>query len=127
MLSSPISSGLCIFDLVVPYLDNKTIMEKVVLLSTWYVKYRGVVLKRKYNDDIVLDWDGKRLTSVPKEIGQLTNLQELDLNHNNLTSLPKEIGQLTNLKYLNLNYNKLKSIPKEIGQLINLQSVYLQK
>ena len=46
-----------------------------------------------------------QLTSLPKEIGQLTNLTSLNLRFNQLTSLPKEIGQLTNLTRLNLSDN----------------------
>ena len=37
---------------------------------------------------------------IPKEIGKLINLQELNLSNNQLTGeIPKEIGKLTNLKY----------------------------
>jgi Leucine-rich repeat (LRR) protein len=66
-----------------------------------------------------------KLTSLPSEIGLLTNLQELYLNNNNLTSIPSEIGQLTNLQILWLNNNNLTSIPPEIGLLTNLQRLYL--
>jgi len=38
-----------------------------------------------------------QLTELPKEIGNLTNLTELNLTGNELTELPKEIGNLTNL------------------------------
>ncbi|MGB3642406.1 MAG: COR domain-containing protein, partial [Rivularia sp. (in: cyanobacteria)] len=69
-------------------------------------------------------WDNK-LSSLPAEIGQLTNLQFLYLSSNKLSSLPAEIGQLTNLQFLNLESNELSSLPGEIGQLTNLQSLYL--
>jgi Leucine-rich repeat (LRR) protein len=71
--------------------------------------------------------------SLPKGIGQLTNLTYLglignhilNLNSNKLTVLPKEIGQLTNLSILDLNSNKLTVLPKEIGQLTNLSILNL--
>ena len=66
-----------------------------------------------------------QLTSIPKEIGQLINLQELNLYANHLTSIPSELGQLVNLQRLTLSCNKLKSIPPELGQLTNLQELYL--
>ncbi|QIR35256.1 hypothetical protein HCG51_00030 [Tolypothrix sp. PCC 7910] len=37
-----------------------------------------------------------------------------------LSSLPLEIGQLVNLQTLNLSNNQLSSLPGEIGQLVNL-------
>ncbi|MDZ7952623.1 COR domain-containing protein [Nostoc sp. DedQUE09] len=72
-----------------------------------------------------LDLSGKGLTTLPEEIGQLTNLRSLDLGWNQLSSLPAEIGQLTNLQMLNLPSNQLSSLPKEIIQLTNLQKLYL--
>ncbi|WP_000541501.1 leucine-rich repeat domain-containing protein, partial [Leptospira interrogans] len=46
---------------------------------------------------------------LPKEIGQLQNLQYLDLNDNQLTTLPEEIKQLQNLRELNLGDNSITS------------------
>ena len=41
---------------------------------------------------------------LSSSIGQLTNLEQLDLNTNNFSgSLPKEIGNLTKLTWLNLS------------------------
>ena len=68
---------------------------------------------------------GKDLTKLPPEIGQLTNLQSLDLRRNQLSSLPPEFGQLTNLQTLDLTFNQLSSLPPEIGQLTNLQTLDL--
>jgi len=72
-----------------------------------------------------LNLTGSQLTSLPPEIGQLTNLTELNLTGNQLTSLLPEIGQLTNLTELNLWRNQLTSLPPEIGQLTNLTELYL--
>uniref|UniRef100_UPI000A600058 leucine-rich repeat domain-containing protein n=1 Tax=Leptospira interrogans TaxID=173 RepID=UPI000A600058 len=67
-----------------------------------------------------LDLRYQKLTTLPKEIGQLQNLQRLDLSFNSLTTLPKEIGQLRNLQELDLSFNSLTTLPKEVGQLENL-------
>ncbi len=66
-----------------------------------------------------------QFTSIPTDIGRLTNLQTLILSCNQLTSIPTDIGRLTHLQALDLDYNQLSSIPNEIGQLPNLQELYL--
>ena len=69
--------------------------------------------------------DGNRLTTLPPEIGQLTNLQTLSLGGNQLTTLPPEIGQLTNLQTLLIDGSQLTTLPPEIGQLTNLELLWL--
>ena len=64
-----------------------------------------------------LDLVGMDLTSLPPEIGELTNLTGLNLSDNQLTSLPPEIGKLTNLTELVLSGDRLTSLPPEIGKL----------
>ena len=64
---------------------------------------------------IILDLLSNELTLLPPEIGNLTNLQKLELEYNQLTSLPPEIGNLTNLQQLSVSDNQLTSLPSEIG------------
>lgn len=45
-----------------------------------------------------LGFYGKRLTSLPESIGNLTSLKILDLDCNKLKSLPESIGNLNSLK-----------------------------
>ncbi len=66
-----------------------------------------------------------RLMTVPPEIGQLTDLQELVLSINRLTSVPSEISQLASLRLLILNDNQLTTVPSEIGLLSRLHSLDL--
>ncbi|MBD2409854.1 GTPase [Nostoc calcicola FACHB-389] len=74
-----------------------------------------------------LDLSGRGLTTLPAEIGRLTNLRSLDLRSNQLSSLPGEIVQLINLQSLNLRSNRLSILPGEIVQLTNLQFLDLSK
>jgi len=72
---------------------------------------------------------GGLIGEIPPEIGNLTNLRELNLTSNQLTGeIPPEIGNLTNLEYLSLWDNQLSGeIPSEIGNLINLRKLYLSR
>ena len=51
--------------------------------------------------------DSKLLTDLPESLGQLTQLQSLDLGDNQLTALPEWLGQLTQLQSLDLRDNPL--------------------
>ena len=61
-----------------------------------------------------------QLNSLPVEIGNLINLQYLDLVNNQLNSLPVEIGNLINLQYLDLDNNQLNSLPIELLKIKSL-------
>ena len=71
---------------------------------------------------------------IPKELGQLTSLEHLQLNYNQLSGeIPKELGNIqhgNNLEgrkaVLDLHNNKLSGeIPKELGQLTSLNELDL--
>ncbi len=61
------------------------------------------------------------LTHLPPDIGNLVNLETLDLYENKLNVLPSEIGNLVNLTTLVLGSNPLVSLPPSIGNLSNLK------
>ena len=79
------------------------------------------------NSNNVLDLSGKKLQSLPSEIGDLINLTELNLSNNSLASLPPDIGRLTNLTILSLSNNKLTSLPAEIGNLEKLIELFINQ
>ena len=64
---------------------------------------------------------------IPPELGNLANLEVLDLWLNNLTgTIPPELGNLANLKRLSLGENRLTGvIPPELGRLANLEGLDL--
>ena len=65
--------------------------------------------------------------SIPTAIGNLTKLGELELGNNSLTGrIPTAIDNLTNLQRLQLRNNDLRgSIPTAIGNLTNLKYLNL--
>ncbi len=62
---------------------------------------------------------------LPDNIGNLTSLIKLNLDHNQVGSLPATIGNLTTLQQLKLGVNRLTSLPEAIGQLKSLQTLWL--
>ncbi len=65
--------------------------------------------------------------SVPSTLGNLSQLVSLYLEENSLTgAIPSELGNLSHLTYLMLNNNHLTgSIPGELRKLIGLSELYL--
>lgn len=52
------------------------------------------------------------ISTIPPEIGNLSNLTVLYLNMNKLREVCQELGSLKSLKELNLNSNYLRFLPK---------------
>ena len=65
------------------------------------------------------------LTSLPAELGKLSKLKTLELGNNlEIRSLPVELGNLKNLETLKIYYNKsLESLPNQLGNLSNLKTL----
>ncbi len=72
-----------------------------------------------------LDLRANELTTIPEAIGNLVNLKHLNLGSNQLTEIPDTIENLTNLEELNLSFNELTTLPDTIGNLVNLKNLNL--
>lgn len=82
------------------------------------------------------------IQTLPSEIGRMTKLEllkidhnrldgslvgeirmmplkMLDVSYNNMTGMPAEIGQLNKLETLNYSYNKITGLPNELSNLKN--------
>jgi hypothetical protein len=65
------------------------------------------------------------ITVLPSSFINLSNLKILFISSNGLTGLPDNIGDLLELNYLDLGYNKLTLIPESIGNLLNIVHLFL--
>ena len=65
--------------------------------------------------------------NIPTGIGNLTNLEELEMGNNKLLGhIPFEIGKLQKLQYLDLSANNFfENIPSSLGNLTILTTLYL--
>ncbi|BBI16314.1 leucine-rich repeat domain-containing protein [Neochlamydia sp. S13] len=99
-------------------IKNLPLKERGRLFKEWIESYSKDI--RKLNVARI------GLTLLPSEIGQLSQLQTLELSNNQLTTLPAEIRQLSQLQCLYLENNYLTTLPAEIGQLSQLQRLHLE-
>lgn len=77
------------------------------------------------NGAIELKLSGLALQELPESLGQLTQLQALNLSHNQFTTLPTVIYQLNQLKYLSIAANGISKISNEISSLTQLERFFL--
>jgi Leucine-rich repeat (LRR) protein len=70
-----------------------------------------------------LNLAGLGLTELPSSIGQLAQLQSLDVSRNELTALPESLAQLTQLRNLCVSHNRLTTLPEAISYLSQLQEL----
>ena len=75
----------------------------------------------------VLNVSKQKLTKLPANIDQLTNLRKLVLSENKIKELPANIVKLTKLQRLEIAQNKLRKLPAGFEQLQNLRYLDLAK
>lgn len=81
----------------------------------------------RFSSLVSLDLSNNNLTHVNDFLLQLPELQTVYLQNNNLgdDGLPKELGTLTRLRELNLSGNKLTQFPPQLCEAVSLRYLYL--
>lgn len=69
----------------------------------------------------------KKCDSIPEEIFQLYNLQELNISGLKIKKLNVNISKLARLQFLNVSNNQLKGLPESIGLLKELKSLIINR
>jgi Leucine-rich repeat (LRR) protein len=86
----------------------------------------GVSKFANNSNDNILDLSSRELKSIPSDVFDRKNLEELNVSHNLLTgSIQSQIGQLSNLKIFNASDNLMTGVPAEIGRLQKLEVLNL--
>jgi Leucine-rich repeat (LRR) protein len=69
-----------------------------------------------------------KIANLPEEIGELSELEILDISNNNISDdgIPNSLNQLINLKELSFSENHIQKFPKTIGSLICLEKLQLR-
>ena len=98
-------------------MPRSLIRQKTDGISIAEARIQEVLNNRSYK----LDLSGLGLTSLPKTITQLRQIQALYLIENELTTLPNFLGKLSQLEDLSLSGNRLTAIPDCITQLWRLR------
>ncbi|MBQ9681836.1 MAG: DUF1963 domain-containing protein [Neisseriaceae bacterium] len=128
----------------------KKLPESIVELKQLDTLHIFGSFHRIQENDFRFERVSSELSELPKNIGQLKNLEELNLNNchsikelpesmtqlnnlkrlflsdcKNLITLPENIGQLNNLQKLDIRNTNIFRLPESIGQLHNLREFYL--
>ncbi|EZH74613.1 hypothetical protein ATO12_12670 [Aquimarina atlantica] len=73
------------------------------------------------------DSGSEKLSVLPNTIGNLVQLERLELYSNNISTIPSQIGDLENLENFYIEENKLTSLPETIGNLTSLKELGLSE
>lgn len=104
-----------------PLWNNKTNWCSDKPIDEWY----GVDVYCNRVCRLILQ-DNNLTGSVPAEIGDLQNLEDLALDRNSIKSINPNIGKLKKLSLLELSDNPIHNLPECIGELTSLYALAIR-
>jgi len=72
---------------------------------------------------LAISADGSKLKKLPDNLGDMKQLESLDVSRNELTDLPASMAKLSALQHLSLSDNKLKTLPAWLADLRALETL----
>lgn len=72
---------------------------------------------------LAISADGSKLKKLPDNLGDMNELESLDLSGNALAELPASMAKLSGLKHLSLRDNRLKVLPAWLAELRSLETL----
>ena len=73
----------------------------------------------------VVNEKNKKIKTIPKSIGKLSNLVQFDIPNNEVSSIPENFYNLKNLTRIDLRNNPIVSIDDKISNIVNLERIRL--
>ena len=97
-------------------------MKKIVILSFFILAGIHAMAQQSYDS---LCQSYKTYYSIEEALKEPLKVQKLDLSMQKLTVLPEEIMQFTNLVCLDLSFNRIPTLPASFSSLTKLECLNL--
>ena len=103
--------------------DNRIKRERSRDLIKKMIEEKKLIKLSKEGDILFLKLNRINLGFLPKEIGNLANLEELYCTEDQLDALPEEVGNLIKLRIFDFADNHIQVMPEQIEQLVSLTNL----
>ncbi len=101
--------------------------SKLIILSLYNNQFSGEIPASLGNLLSIksLNFSNNKFSSLPNEMGNWSNLEELNINTNQIVSIPESVNNLTKLKSLDAGNNQIAELPDNFGFLPSLNDLNL--
>lgn len=93
--------------------------------NRWDERVTAWIAQVAETESTSLGLSGLNLARLPDSVGELRDLEYLDLSHNRLPETPEVIRNLSSLTYLSLAVNRLTVVPSWLAELSHLTTLDL--
>lgn len=150
-LSESIGIGLCVADLILPFLPARELCLLAMVDSKLQEHALSLYCEQKYSKEEKVYYERTGLVRIPKTvfrhfvhmtriqikrsqlqaipdaIGDCVCLEVLYMNGNQIQYIPESIGRCRRLRLLDLSNNQIQIVPDTIGCCEQLESLYLSR